>query len=228
MAIVLTGKYVRPAAGRTWALILTSFHRNPQAVTTCLPRGHESCILKYMGKNSWCPKCEVLFCTTAYGWCEGWDHTPLSFYFLLPLQRSCILWQNHLLNLLITCFDISTPSCCQAVELGNPIPPNPSPQPLLVPERAAKTFNLTLTAWSSTGGSKTSFRSFPRRAGRSRAGHDAQLLEEREGGVTRCQEQHSYWGFQHPSWHHKTFTEGDGNHPLYFGSHLGGIHCLPR
>ncbi|KAK4821633.1 hypothetical protein QYF61_026100 [Mycteria americana] len=40
-----------------------------------------------------------------------------------------------------------------------------------------------------------SFRSFPHRAGRSRAGHDTQLLEEKEEeGITRCQGQHGSWG----------------------------------
>lgn len=51
MAIVPTRSHVQLAASGTWApwtwaLILTGFHRNPQAVTTCLPRGHESHILK--------------------------------------------------------------------------------------------------------------------------------------------------------------------------------------
>ena len=142
-------------------------------------------------------------------------HTPfLSFTFFLPPQRNCILWPNNLLNLFVTCFDIRIRSCCQAGKLGKPVPPNPSPRPLLVLEGTTKTFNLTLTAWSSTGGSKTSFRSFPHRAGRRTAGHDAQLLEEREEGVTRCKGQHSCWGSQHPNRHRSTFTEGDGDHLL--------------
>lgn len=66
------------------------------------------------------------------------------------------------------------------------------------------------------------FRSFPHRAGRSRAGHDAQLLEEREEDKS-YKGQNGCWESWHPSQHHSTFTEGGlGTHPLPcwpFGRH---------
>lgn len=57
-----------------------------------------------------------------------------------------------------------------------------------------------------------SFQSFPHQAGRSSAGHDTQVLEEREAVVTKCKGQHSCWGFQHPNQH---FDPGQASPSTY-------------
>lgn len=126
------------------------------------------------------------------------QHHISLFYFH---HKETILWQNNLLNLFISLYLLwyqpplllSRLSLTNGLTMGKPILPNPSPQSSCIPERAAKTFNLTLTAWSSTGGSKMFFRSFPHRAGRSRAGHDTQLLEEGRRRRRSHQVQGSAW-----------------------------------